>query len=718
MSASIHPAPLMLGPYELLQRIATGGMAEVYLARRAGPHGFQKVVAVKRILPQLAQDDDFVAMFVDEARVCARLAHPNIVQVFDFGEHDGELYMAMEYVDGTTAARLVRAAAARGEDVPLDAALYIALGVLRALDYAHNARDDEGKPLDLVHRDVSPGNVLIDRSGAVKLTDFGIARAAEIERRTDAGQLKGKLGYMSPEQVVGRELDARSDLFTVGIALAELVMLRPLFSGPSEIDVLMRIRDADLGVIDRAGSRVPDDLRAVLFRALARDRALRFPSASKFAEAIEEILRRRRLQVGPAKLAAWVEKLGLVPTEEEPQSETSVKKTANLKPVNPRASQGAFGSAAPPPLSTGDATPASPPVVAAGTPGRPPTEASLRATLAPPSSGSSSGEMRDVAPSIYRVRMAGGPALGPLSYPRLVELFVTGGIDHTALVSRETSEFKEASCYPELGRFVNSPALRWDDSVFTTANGVGPIDRVLFPSRMFQIAMKRDTGALCFRDGMKKKKIYLVEGVPEFVVSTDKRELFGEHLVAKGQVLKMEVEMALAMLPRYQGRLGDALCGLGVLRPIELFRAIHQQMIDRFMEVFHWRRGEVAFARGARSHEETFPLGVDPFELVLRSVRAGYPPEELEAILGPLDEDVVAPVTPLPVRIEAFHFPESEEQVIKRIKQPMSIGDVIRACRTFATRDEAHRAIFCGLSCDLLRSERWAAFTSVPLAKG
>ena len=122
MSASIHPAPLMLGPYELLQRIATGGMAEVYLARRAGPHGFQKVVAVKRILPQLAQDVDFVAMFVDEARVCARLAHPNIVQVFDFGEHDGELYMAMEYVDGTTAARLVRAAASRGEEVPLDAA--------------------------------------------------------------------------------------------------------------------------------------------------------------------------------------------------------------------------------------------------------------------------------------------------------------------------------------------------------------------------------------------------------------------------------------------------------------------------------------------------------------------------------------------------------------------------------------------------------------------
>lgn len=691
MSASIHPAPLMLGPYELLQRIATGGMAEVYLARRAGPHGFQKIIAVKRILPQLAQDTDFVAMFVDEARVCARLAHPNIVQVFDFGEHDGELYMAMEYVDGTTAARLVRAAASRGEEVPLDAALYIALGVLRGLDYAHNARDDEGKPLDLVHRDVSPGNVLIDRSGAVKLTDFGIARAAEIERRTDAGQLKGKLGYMSPEQVVGRELDARSDLFTVGIALAELVMLRPLFSGPNEIEVLMRIRDADLGVLDRAGSRVPDDVRAVLFRALARDRALRYPSAAAFAEAIEEILRRRRLQVGPAKLAAWVERLGLVQSAEgeDSQSETSVRQTANLGSAA-AAANAALEAQRRPTMPPGSRQPSGPPAV---------------------------NEPRDISPPIYRVQMPGGPAVGPLSYPKLIELFVTGKIDHRALLARESGAFRDAGTFPELDRFVSSAALRWDDNVFSPFNEVGPIDRVLLPARMFQLALRRDTGALHFRDGMKKKKIYLVEGVPEFVVSTDKRELFGEHLVARGQVLRMEVEMGLAMLPRYAGRLGDALCGLGVLRPIELFRAIHQQTQDRFLEVFQWRKGDVCFVRGARSHEETFPLGMDPFELVLRGVREHYPAGELEAILGPLEEALITPVVPLPVRIEAFRFGEAEEHVIKRITAPALIGDVVRASRKFATREETHRAIFCGLSCDLLRSERWNSFTAVPLTK-
>lgn len=680
MSASIHPAPLMLGPYELIQRIASGGMAEVYLSRRAGPHGFQKLVAVKRILPQLAQDPDFLAMFIDEARVCARLAHPNIVQVFDFGEHDGELYMAMEYVDGTTAARLVRAAAARGEDVPLEAALYIAQSVLRGLDYAHNARDDDGRPLALVHRDVSPGNVLIDRSGAVKLTDFGIARAAEIERRTDAGQLKGKLGYMSPEQVVGKELDARSDLFTAAIVLAELVMLRPLFSGPNEIEVLMRIRDADLSVIDRAGSRVPDDVKEILIRAMARDRALRYPSASAFAEALEEVLRRRRLQVGPGKLAAWIERLGLAPSSGEAvESDTGTRQTANLS------------------RPAGASRPTSPP--------RAPS-------AAPPSAFP--GEVRDVAPAIYRAKMPGGPTIGPLSYPRLVELFVTGGIDHRALISRESSPFRDAASYTELARFVNSAALRWDDGVFTPQNAVALIDRVLLPTRLFQVALRRETGALYFRDAQKRKKIYVVEGVPEFVVSTDKRELFGEHLVERGQVLRMEVEMALAMLPRYGGRLGDALCGLGVLRPIELFRAIQQQMHDRYVEVFSWRKGQLAFVRGARSHEETFPLGFDPFELVLRGVRVAYGSQEIEAILSPLEEDVIVPVVPLPVRIEAFRFGEAEEAVLKSIVAPTAIADVVRGTRRFATREETYRALFCGLSCELLRSERWTAFTTLP----
>jgi serine/threonine-protein kinase len=673
MGTSSKPVPPRIGPYELLTRIATGGMAEVYLARREGPHGFQKLCALKRILPQLARDPDFNAMFVDEARVCARLGHPNIVQVFDFGEHAGDLYMAMEYVDGTTGARLIRAAASQDDDLPLEVSLHIALSVLRGLEYAHAAKDDDGQSLSLVHRDVSPGNVLIDRSGAVKLTDFGIARATEVEPRTEAGQLKGKLGYMSPEQVVGRTLDARSDLFTLAIVLAELVMLRPLFAGGSELDVLMRIRDADLTALDRSAGRVPDDVRAVLYRALSKDPLLRYPTAAAFAEAIEEVVRRRRLQLGPAKLAAWVEKLGLLDDdgyEAEEDTEERIS-TAVLD------------------LDT-DAVDA------------------LR------SDRPSSGPERDVSPQIYRVRQPDGMTVGPMSYPRLVELFATGRMKTKSVIARESAEYRLATDYPELARFVTSPALRWESGFPSDATGVGPIDRVLLPSRVFQLVSRRETGALLLNDGERRKKIYLVEGVPEFVASTDKHELLGEHLIARGQVLRMEVDMALAILPRFGGRLGDALVGLGVLRPIELFRAIHEQTQSRFVEIFRWRTGEFGFVRGARSHEETFPMGVDPYELIARGVREGYSVHELEAILSPLDEEVLEPVVPLPVRIETFRLPEREANVLREIDGKSTLRKVSAEMsdQKKADPDEVLRAVFLGLSCEILRSNRWAAFTS------
>jgi serine/threonine protein kinase len=683
MTISTSPAPLRLGPYELLRRIATGGMAEVYLARRGGPHGFQKIVAVKRILPQYARDPDFVAMFVDEARVCARLGHPNIVQVFDFGEQDGELYMAMEYVDGTTGARLIRAAATRGEDLPLDVSLHTTLSILRALEYAHTARDDGGKPLKLVHRDVSPGNVLIDRSGAVKLTDFGIARAAEIERRTDAGQLKGKLGYMSPEQVVGRELDERSDLFTAGIVLAEMLILRPLFSGGKELDVLLRIRDADVSVIDRAGTRVPDDLRAVLFRALARDPALRWPSAGTFAEAIEDIIRRRRLQVGPSRLAAAVEKLGLVvgPDVEEETRETAAQSTA--------------------PLECDTTTRR---VLRGGDDEGGPSATESRAPERTPAS-----EPLSLAPSIYRLQQYDGSVLGPMTFPELIELFATGEAGSKSTISREHGRFKPASEYSELGRFLTSPALKWDADLPSAAIDRGILDPARLPTRLFHLAVRRETGALVLRDGTRKRRIFFVEGSPECVTSTDKKELLGEFLIRRGQVLRMEVEMALAMLPRFGGRLGDALVGIGVLRPIELFRAIHDQTQERLLETFRLKKGEIAFARGVRSQEETFPLGVDTYELIGRGIRHGYVYEDLEAMLAHCHEEVLEPVPGPPVRLEMFRLPEPEAAVIEAVTGKTTLSKLVAQLTTGGKADpeEVLRAVFLGLACELLRCPKW-----------
>lgn len=315
-------APDRIGPYEIITRLATGGMAEVFLGRRTGPHGFEKYVAVKRILPELASDRDFLGMFIDEARIGAKLHHPNVVQVFDFGEVDGAPYIVLELVQGSTAGQLLRAVPPVRRE-PSDAvtvapptvsvatALHVALSVLRALAYAHDLRDERARPLNLVHRDVSPSNVLFDTSGGVKLTDFGIVRFTDMDRRTITGQVKGKAGYMSPEQVRGEELDARSDLFNVGILLAELLLGEPLFRGLGEVEMLLRIRDANIDALERS-ARVPDALRPILRRALARHREDRYPSAADFARALGAYALLEKVIVAPDALLSTLQTYGLV----------------------------------------------------------------------------------------------------------------------------------------------------------------------------------------------------------------------------------------------------------------------------------------------------------------------------------------------------------------------------------------------------------------------
>jgi serine/threonine-protein kinase len=277
------------------------------------------------------------------------------------------------------------------------------------------------------------------------------------------------------------------------------------------------------------------------------------------------------------------------------------------------------------------------------------------------------------------------------------------------MVAREHGKFKPAAEFSELSRFMSSPALRWDVEVPLDQIDRGQIDRVRLPTRVFHLALRRETGALMLRQGNRRKKIYFVEGTPEFVASTEKRELLGEYLIGRGQVLRMEVDMALAMLPRFGGRLGDALVGLGVLRPIELFRAVHDQTQERFIELFSWETGEIGFARGARSHEETFPLGVDPFDLVARGVRAGYSVAELEAILKPFEEDMIEAVAMPPVRLEQFRLPDREVAVIEAARARTTLAQLTAKLTKDAAADpdEVLRAVFIGLCCDLLRSPKW-----------
>src|SRR5215471_11421800 len=303
--------PSTFGRYQLLERLAVGGMAEIFRARQSGAHGFEKILVIKRILPHLAADPEFLAMFIDEAKLQCALQHPKIVQVFEFGEVAGQYYIALEYVDGMDALGLLRACAHRRQRLPVRLAVHIACEVLDALDYSHSQRGPDGQPLGIVHRDVSPSNVFISRRGDVKLGDFGIARATEKQRqsKTQAGTLKGKYGYMAPEQVVGGEIDGRADLFAVGIVLSEMLMGRRLFTAPNDLDVLLMVRDARLDRLNRYGSDIPPPLRKILDRILARDVDVRYPTAGALRDTLHEFLFDSRQRVTAADLGQFLETL-------------------------------------------------------------------------------------------------------------------------------------------------------------------------------------------------------------------------------------------------------------------------------------------------------------------------------------------------------------------------------------------------------------------------
>jgi serine/threonine protein kinase len=285
--------PAQFGKYLLVHRVGTGGMAELFLAKQTGLKGFEKVLAIKKILPHLTQDPEFVSMFVNEGKLAALLTHQNIVQIFDLGHVDGAYYLAMEYVMGKDLRAVAARARERGGRLPIDHALSIVSQVASGLDYAHRKKDLSGRELNIVHRDVSPQNVLVSYEGEVKLVDFGIAKAAGIGQETKTGILKGKLAYMSPEQAMGRAIDRRSDVFALGIVLYELLTGRRLFKGDSDLSTLEQVRTAHVEPPKQVDADIPDALETAVMTALAREPDQRYQTAADFQAALEAIIAQR-----------------------------------------------------------------------------------------------------------------------------------------------------------------------------------------------------------------------------------------------------------------------------------------------------------------------------------------------------------------------------------------------------------------------------------------
>ncbi len=271
------------GRYELIERIGIGGMAEVFRACQRGVAGFERAVAIKRILPHIAADPDVISMFVQEAKLAVQLSHPNIAQTFDLGEVDGSYFIAMEYVDGHSVEALLQRCTETGRPLPQDAICYILCEVAEALHYAHFAEDSVGQPLGIIHRDVSPQNILLSFGGDVKVIDFGLAKAANRVSETKEGVVKGKLAYLSPEQAHGKPIDRRTDIFALGICAWEMLSGKRAFKRDNDRETVLAVR---AGRLERLAehTKIPAALDLVVMRALAKNRDKRYRTAREMRE--------------------------------------------------------------------------------------------------------------------------------------------------------------------------------------------------------------------------------------------------------------------------------------------------------------------------------------------------------------------------------------------------------------------------------------------------
>ena len=298
--------PRRFGRYVLFDHIGRGGMAEIYLARGTTQMGAARLAVVKLVLNRFAEDTTFSAMLISEAKLAARLSHRNIVQTFDLGREEGRLYIAMQYVEGFDVTQLLRKLSHKKIGLPAEFGFYVVLEMLQALDYAHRCTDDSGAALGIVHRDVSPSNVLVSLEGEVKLCDFGIARAVSDLAELPQGALEGKAAYMAPEHARGERIDARADVFSAAIILWELLAGRRMYKAQPGREVIDIARAGEVPALPERGLPEHDALQALLSKALAPDRNDRFATAGAFARELEDYVMRNRMRASPMRLGQFL----------------------------------------------------------------------------------------------------------------------------------------------------------------------------------------------------------------------------------------------------------------------------------------------------------------------------------------------------------------------------------------------------------------------------
>lgn len=776
--------PQEFGRYQLTERLALGGMAELFLAEAAGAHGFAKTVVIKRILPHLAADTNFTSMFIAEAKITAQLAHPKIAQTFELGNEDKQLFIVMEFIDGLDVLALLRESAHRRVRVPEEITVHIIKEVLDALDFAHNLCGKSGEHLGIVHRDVSPSNILLSKRGDVKLVDFGIAHAAAQDGQTKSGTLKGKYGYMSPEQVLGQDVSPKSDVFAAGIVMSEMLMGRRLFAAANELDVLLMVRDVDLSRLERFGEHIQPDLANLLRWALRKDPGDRYKDAKTFRDSLDEWLFEQRHRIGATQLADIVNSLY---ADADARRKEGLEADAKGAPPPVREQLASLVGAAPVAKKSAASARAATPIrkatslrfgesladlelgVPAGLAERPPDDepssvievslgkesesAALGMELVSPDATTTKAPRRrppgldDVSDEIVNFELApadslnidmaldlaigeepegeavdlGGPEdvdlnLGEseevdlddmgeseevnLGEPELGIQSESFEVDFGSLNDDEdevSSAPKKTPSYDSISAAVASvsplapdPAsIDFDDSnvsgqsrrgrmarLPTTAEleqseppkppslkqgseeaeRIGSLSEQSALATLYSTTVARESGKVALNFGGVRKEIFFKRGVPEFVSSNIASELFGAYLVRMEVISSGELDMALAVMPHFGGKLGDTLVGLGLMKPLEVFRHLTRQVRSKLLEVCTWTQGDYEWYPGVPCPKQAFPLDLDPLE-VYGAAALAMPRESLDAFLERHEDKKYTAARSLVVVPELFQVP-------------------------------------------------------------
>jgi serine/threonine-protein kinase len=571
--------PARFGRYILLSHLGRGGMADIYRAVALGAGGFAKPVVVKRVLPEAMQQESAVRMFIEEARLSAFLQHMNIAQIFDFGEQRGEYFIAMEFIHGRDLHDLLRRVGAKGQGIPVHLACYIAMEVLKGLDYAHRARSNRGEPLHLVHRDVNPTNIIISFEGEVKLLDFGVALSGNSD---GAANVRGKPGYIPPEQLARKKPDGRGDIFALGITLYEMLARRPAFKHGPVMEVLKQtvaLRARPLRLQD-ASPFLPEPLCTVVNRCILANPDERYQTAAEVLDALDEFILSAGLRVSQRDLAA------LMASYYEPEVRTP--------PVQPHIPEELLAQDAPKPQAP--------------------------------------------VPPTYAVREQGGLSLVKLSEEDVQLLFASGKLSSEAQVSQSGGPFLPPSAFPRLGAVAASARDRQEARRAKAAppRYAGDLAQVPPLRVLARLMLTRATGRIHFANERNHKELFLKGGQIIAVRSSVAADRFGPYLLSTGKLSPEQWLRSVENTRPFSGRLLDALLASRVLSPSELAEWSRDHRRTVALGLLSWTRGRYAFFERELPITDGSEEKLGGLALLNEGLRVHYPLERLVREQEPL----------------------------------------------------------------------------------